>query len=192
MEKIMSAHATVLPVRLCSPVDPSIRYQSLYTRVIDGATCHLRLVYVADDDLVFINRCAHGMGAAEAANHKQPYLSIALSGFSQAFILDYNHASMGVAEVHQAPYWAEEEWEYKTGDYLVRFFWSEEVAVPQQGTLITFFAGYCHLFPEVKRLVAAVYEEEPGEAFTAAGFTPVQAPRRTTVKYYVHALEGPA
>jgi len=186
------AHADILTVRLCSPVDPSIRYQPMYTRVIDDVVCHLRLVYVADDDLVFFKRCAHGLDEAEAANHKQPYLSIAKNSFSQAFILDRSNEPVGVAEVHNALYLVDEEWEYKTGDYLIRFFWPGEVAVPVQVSMIRFFAGYCHLFPEVKRLLAAVKEGDNGQPFARAGFARVQPAGTTGTVYYVLTLEEPA
>ena len=87
----MNTHAAIHIAKLCGAVDPSVSGQTVYEAAVLGMSFELRLVYIANDDLIFINQCTHLWDEYAAGMHREPYYSVALSDSGQTFIISLDH-----------------------------------------------------------------------------------------------------
>lgn len=150
----MNQHGRAFTYKLCGAVDPSVRKPELYSAIVEGMSFDLRLVYIADDDLGFINQCTHQYDEFAATMHREPYHSVALSNSGQTFIISMDHGPVCVAEIHHAlQYYAAEEIMPKEGDYFVKLFYSTPMQANETVALLHFLTGFCSRFEEVGGLI---------------------------------------
>lgn len=166
----MNSDGRAFTFKLCGSVDPSVKQPKLFSASVQGITFELRMVYIADDDLGFINHCTHHWDEFNCNMHREPYHSVAMSNSGQTFIISMNDEPVCVVEVHHAlQYYTGEEFMPKEKDYFVRIFFSEPLSVEEHTALLHFLAEYCSHFNEVDRLV--IKPENPDDAALAnAGF----------------------
>ena len=182
----MNTHAAIHIAKLCGAVDPSVSGQTVYEAAVLGMSFELRLVYIANDDLIFINQCTHLWDEYAAGMHREPYYSVALSDSGQTFIISLDHEPVCVAEVHHAlQYYVGEEFMPKENDYLVRlFFASSDLAV--HSGVIQFFTGYFRQFSEVGGIIikADMHDET---ALEQAGFSATRNADGSHTGYYYYS-----
>src|SRR5688572_5222617 len=70
---IMNTHAAIHIAKLCGAVDPTVSGQTVYEAAVLGMSFELRLIYIANDDLTFVNRCTHQWDEYSAGMHREPY-----------------------------------------------------------------------------------------------------------------------
>jgi hypothetical protein len=171
--------------KLCGSVNPSVRQPGLYSATWQDIQFELRLVYIADDDLGFINRCTHYNDEYSSNLHREPYHSVAESDTGQTFIISIEKEPVCVGEVHHAKqHYTGEEFMPKEGDYMLKLFFADNIGMTMRSAVLHFFAEYCGGFTEVGNL--AIKAENLDEtALIDAGFTPyADATGRVTGIYF--------
>jgi hypothetical protein len=183
----MNTRAAVHIAKLCGAVDPSISGQTVYEAVVLGMSFELRPVYIANDDLTFINQCTHQWDEYSSGMHREPYYSVALSDSGQTFIISLDNAPVCVAEVHHAlQYYVGEEFMPKEKDYLVRLFFASALDLAVHSGVIQFFTGYCNQFTEVGGIIikADMHDET---ALEQAGFSAKRTANGSHTGYYYYS-----
>lgn len=184
----MNALAVIQIARLCGAVDPSVSAQPAYAAEVLGIPFELRLVYIANDDLSFINRCTRQWDEYSAGMHREPYYSVALSDSGQTFIIFIGEEPVCVAEVHHAlQYYVGEEFMPGEKDYLVRLFFVSSLGLAVHSGTIQFFTGYCSQFAEVGGiLIKADMHDEA--ALEQAGFSVKRDANGSHTGYYHYSI----
>jgi hypothetical protein len=183
----MNSRANAYSSRLCGSVDPSVQQQPVHTETVMGLAFKLRLAYIANDDLTFINQCTQQWDEYAAGMHREPYYSVALSDSGQTFIILLNDDPVCVIEVHHAlQYYVGEEFMPKENDYLVRlFFGALTESLVQQG-VIQFFTNYCNKFSEVGGLIIKA-DSTSENVLAQAGYSPYKNAAGGASGYYYYS-----
>lgn len=188
----MNPHGRAFSYKLCGAVDPSVRKTELYSALVEGMSFDIRLVYIADDDLGFINRCTHQWDEFASTMHREPYHSVALSNSGQTFIISMNHEAVCVAEVHHAlQYYVGDEIMPKEGDYFVKLFFSNQMRANETIALLHFLMEFCNQFEEVGGLI--IKADDPEAALLVqSGFIAQEDAGgiRTGIYYYSTSKEN--
>jgi hypothetical protein len=185
----MNSRGRAFTYRLCGAVDPSVRKPALYAAEIEGMSFDLRHVYIAEDDLGFINQCTHQWDEYAASMHREPYHSVAVSNSGQTFIVSLDHEPVCVAEVHHAlQYYAGEEFVPKERDYLIRLFFSHDIPLNVHGPSLDFFTRFCGQFDEVGGIVVKAEIHEVS-ALIDLGFTAISNKQGQDKGYYYLDLQ---
>jgi hypothetical protein len=188
----MNSRGRAFTYKLCGAVDPSVRKPELYTAEVDGMTFELRLVYIADDDLGFINQCTHQWDEFAANMHREPYLSVAISNSGQTFIVSLGHEPVCVVEVHHAlQYYVGEEFMPKESDYFMRIFFSANTQSHVNAALLHFLMDYCSQFEEVGGLIIKA-DNLDETLLVQSGFTAHEdaGGKKTGIYYYSTSKEN--
>jgi hypothetical protein len=188
----MNSRGRAFTYKLCGTVDPSVRKPELFSEIIEGRSFELRLVYIADDDLGFINQCTHQWDEFASNMHREPYQSVAISNSGQTFIVSIDHEAVCVAEVYHAlQYYVGEEFMPKERDYFLRLFFSDQMPPALHTALLHFFTGYCSRFEEVGGLIIKA-DNLDNEVLVQSGFTAVEDAqgKKTGIYYYSTSKEN--
>jgi hypothetical protein len=188
----MNSRGSAFTYKLCGAVDPSVRKPELYTAAIDGRSFELRLVYIADDDLGFINQCTHQWDEFASNMHREPYQSVAMSNSGQTFIISLDHEAVCVMEVHHAlQYYLGEEFMPKEKDYFVRLFFSDQMPPDLHTALLHFITEYCSQFEEVEGLIIKA-DNLDDAVLVQSGFTALETARgkKPGIYYYSTSKEN--
>lgn len=188
----MNSRGLAFTYKLCGAVDPSVKKPALYSAETDGMSFDLRLVYIAEDDLGFINQCTHQWDEFAANMHREPYLSVAMSNSSQAFIISLDHKPVCLAEVHHAlQYYVGEEFMPREGDYFVRLFFSGQMQTGANAALLHFLTAFCSRFEEVGGLIIKA-ENIDEVVLVQSGFTEHAdaGGKKTGIYYYSTSKEN--
>lgn len=183
----MKARGQLNTAKLCGAVDPSVRQDTAYTAELHGMLFDLRLVYIAEDDLGFINQCTHQWDEFSSNMHREPYHSVALSNSGQTFIISMNQEPICVVEVHHAlQYYLGDEFMPRANDYIVRLFFAGTLALNVQTGMVHFFANYCSRFHEVGGLIIKA-EAVDANALLQAGFSAQKNADGGNTGYYYYS-----
>jgi hypothetical protein len=188
----MNSRGRAFTYKLCGAVDPSVRKPALYSAETDGMSFDLRLVYIAEDDLGFINQCTHQWDEYAANMHREPYQSVAVSNSGQTFIISLDHEPVCVAEVHHAlQYYIGEEIMPKERDYFVRLFFSDQMPPRANAALLHFLTEFCSGFEEVGGLIIKA-ENLDDAVLVQSGFTEHAdaGGKKTGIYYYSTSKEN--
>lgn len=186
----MNSRGHAFTYRLCGAVDPSVRKSELYSAVIHDRLFDLRLVYIAEDDLGFINQCTHQWDEFASNMHREPYLSVAISNSGQTFIISLDHEAVCVAEVHHAlQYYLGEEFIPGEKDYFVRLFISAQLPSELHNDLLHFFTDYCSHFEEVEGLIIKS-DSLDVDVLVQSGFTPHEDAHGKRTGIYYHSTSN--
>lgn len=188
----MNSRGLDFTYKLCGAVDPSARKPALYSAEMDGRLFDLRHVYIAEDDLGFINQCTHQWDEFAANMHREPYHSVALSNSSQTFIISLDREPVCVAEVHHAlQYYVGEEFMPRERDYFVRLFFSDQMPPTANAALLHFLTEFCSRFEEVGGLIIKS-ENLDVAVLVQSGFTEHAdaGGRKTGIYYYSTSKEN--
>lgn len=177
-------NGTIHITNLCEAVDPSVLGQTLHAAQVMGLYYELRLVYIANDDLTFINQCTQIRDKDPFDNHREPYYSTAESSSGQTFIIFLANEPICVAEVHHAlQHFAGDEFTPEETDYMLDLFFAPTLDMPVHAGVIQFFKDFCRQFPEVGDMIikADIIDEA---ALAQAGFAPKNDAMGAYTGYY--------
>jgi hypothetical protein len=188
----MNSRDRAFTYKLCGAVDPSVRKPALYAAEMEGMSFDLRHVYIAEDDLGFINQCTHQWDEFAANMHREPYHSVAISNSGQTFIVSLDHEPICVVEVHHAlQYYIGEEFMPGERDYFVRLFFSGQLPLRATAALLHFTTEFCSRFEEVGGLIIKA-ENLDDAVLVQSGFTEHTdaTGRKTGIYYYSTSKEN--
>lgn len=181
----MSPVGHAFTYKLCGAVNPSDKQPGLHTASWQGINFELRLIYIANDDLGFINQCTHHYDEYTANMHREPYHSLAISNSGQTFIISMEKEPVCVAEVHHAlQYYIGEDFVPNEGDHFLRLFFADNIPMTSRSAVLHFFAEYCGAFPEVGNIVIKAENLDEASLIDAGFIEHADATGRKTGIYF--------